>query len=179
MAMTETTKPTRSGAPRTAGGDSAGGMSMAGAETLERATVALRSHVDDGWTSAWQRTLERLVTATRRTRRVAGSSGTDRYFVSDQVVAVSLRSAVDEVAGTQALAIDVSLDGHDLIGLRLEVSMAYGTPLRAHAVVVRHAVRRCLAEVLGDPAHRVGSRGIEIHIVDVHLPGHSEGARRN
>lgn len=146
---------------------------------LDRAAALVRQQVQDEPPAAWPPVAEgirervRLLVIPAEPIALHGPDGEavddagSRTIVSSRVLVAALRRALRGSADHAPERIRLDVDDEQLLGLRIELVVAYGTDIPDVAARVRAVVARSLADLLGDGLHLGRSLDVGLDVVDV------------
>jgi hypothetical protein len=142
-------------------------------DPLFQAVQFLRAAPEPGWDAIADRVIS-LVRSTARpggqtllAETPAGRPGAGRIFVSDHVLRSTLAIVLRQrfLCAPTRIVFDIDSQSDTLLGVLIEITGSYGTPLRELAGQIRATTLEVIAELLG---HSPGDRRpIDITITDV------------
>lgn len=140
---------------------------------LATAGRELAGVTDPGWTDAADRVVSAVRSATRRSTPVNAVFGDGRdgdvLQVSDLVVVSALRAAMNTTPSSTPQWIELLLggpDGHDCLGVRVELVARYGSDLRALTDDARDVAVAALSALLGPP-EGAEPRTVDLAVADI------------
>ncbi|GLP74555.1 hypothetical protein TUM20983_16650 [Mycobacterium antarcticum] len=142
-------------------------------DPLFRAIEYLRTAPEPGWDAI----ADRVISVVRQTARPGGQMllaetppgrpGLGRIFISDHVLRSTLAIVLRQrfLCAPTRIVFDIDTQSDTLLGVLIEITGSYGTPLNELAGHIRATTIEVIAELLGhSPADR---RPIDITITDV------------
>lgn len=158
--------------------DDAGAGTAAGDGLLDRAAALVRRAREEP-PAAWPTVAEgvrervRLLVIPAEPVALHGPEGEaldaagSRTIVSSRVLVSALRRALRGSAFAAPERIRLDVEDEQLLGLRVELVVAYGSDISEVAARVRAVVASALADLLGDGLHLGRSLQVELDVVDV------------
>ena len=143
----------------------------AAAELLRRSARALAEHEESGWPALGEHVAAVLRRTSRRRVLLRADlpadprrSG-DGLLVGDQVVVVSVRSALQDLTAVRLLRVHVEDEDHTALRVEVHVSVRFSADVDTVAAEVRTRTAGALAAVLG-PVR--GSVPVDVLVDEVH-----------